>query len=119
MKQKLTLSATYVCSSVVEDRQFELAKALGVGDHVDLDDLPACDREAECPKQPSTRSHDNSHRPVHKRRSCEPGMARKGDRPLGPGPRTADLSRCARRAVGSNHDVRIEHSDERVEVTTA
>jgi hypothetical protein len=48
MKQKLTLSAMYVCSSVVEDRQFELAKALGVGDHVDLDDLPEHDREAEC-----------------------------------------------------------------------
>jgi hypothetical protein len=33
--------------SVVEDRQVELAKALGVGDQVDLDDLPARDREAE------------------------------------------------------------------------
>jgi hypothetical protein len=48
MKQSPTLSATYACSSVVEHRQVELAKARWVGDHVDLDDLPALDREAEC-----------------------------------------------------------------------
>jgi hypothetical protein len=31
----------------LEDRQVELAEARGIGDHVDLDDLPAPDREAK------------------------------------------------------------------------
>jgi hypothetical protein len=45
ISKKRSLSATQVGSSVVEDRQVELAEALGVGDHVDLDDLTARDRE--------------------------------------------------------------------------
>jgi hypothetical protein len=34
-------------SSVVEDRQVEFAEPSGVGHHVDLNDLPTRDREAE------------------------------------------------------------------------
>ena len=113
---------TYVGSSVVEDRQVELAKARGVGDHVDLDDLPVREREPEDPKQPSSWSHDGSDRPVHERRSCESGTPREGERLLGPDPRTTDLSRCTRThgsVVGSDHDVRVEQREQRVEVTRA
>lgn len=34
-------------ASVVENREVELPEALGVGDHVDLDDLPAPDDDAD------------------------------------------------------------------------
>ena len=48
-----------VGSSVAEDRQLELAKALRVGDHIDSDDPLAPDREAEHEEQPHTRGgHD-------------------------------------------------------------
>src|SRR6059058_6095402 len=107
---------------VVEDRQVNLAEARGVGDHVDLDDLPTREREVEYPKQPSTRSHDDSYSTVHERRSCEMGKPRVGEGLLGARPRSADFPRSLRRrggAVGTDHDVRVEHSDERVEVTTA
>ena len=38
-------------SSVVEDFQIEIAKARGVGDYLDLNDLPAGDLKAERPGQ--------------------------------------------------------------------
>ena len=105
---------------VVEDRQIELPETRGVGDHLDLGDLPVGERDAERPKQPSTRGQDGAHRTVDERRPCELRAPRKGDRLPGPDPRTVDLARCARRhGVGTNHDVRIEHRDERVEVTGA
>ena len=59
--------------SVAEDRQVELTEARGVGEDVDLDDLPPPDREAHDRKRPSTRSHDDSHLSVHERRSYERG----------------------------------------------
>ncbi len=77
--------------SVAEEGQIELAQARGVGEYVDLDDPPVPDREAEDHKEPSTRGHDDSHRPVHERRPCGPGTSL--DRPLGHGRRTTDLPR--------------------------
>ena len=59
--------------SVVEDRELELTEARRIGNDVDLDDPAARDREPEHAKQPATRSHDNSYRPVHERGSCGPG----------------------------------------------
>jgi hypothetical protein len=103
-------------ASVVEEGQIELVNALGVGDRVDLDDLPATDREAEYHKEPSTRSHHDSHRSVDERRSCSPGT------PLDHGWRTTDPPRCARRrgtAVCSEHYLRVEHRNKRVEVSGA
>ena len=100
--------------SILEYRQLELAEAFGVGDYVDLDDLPASDRKTECTKQPSTRSHDDSHRSVYERQSCEARAARVGERSLGPSPRTADLPRYAARAVSSDilrNLVRIRSSE--------
>jgi hypothetical protein len=108
-----------VGSSVVEDRQVKLAKALGVGEYVDFDDLPAHDREAEYDTRPSAWSPHGSRGSVHKRRLCGPGMPREG---LGHGRRTTDLARCACLhgcAVGSEHDVRVEHREKRVEVTAS
>jgi hypothetical protein len=47
-------------ASIVEDHQVELAKALGVGDQVDLDHLPVTDDEAEDDPRPSARSPHRS-----------------------------------------------------------
>jgi uncharacterized protein YbjT (DUF2867 family) len=107
-------------ASVVEEGQIELVNALGVGDRADLDDLPATDREAEYHKEPSTRSHDDSHRSVDERRSCGPGTPL--GHPLDHGWRTTDPPRYARRrgtAVCSEHYLRVEHRNKRVEVSGA
>ena len=71
----LTRVAPRVGSSVVQDRQVELAKTLGVGDHVDLDDLPACDREIEDEEQPTMPGHDESYGSVHESRSRSLGTS--------------------------------------------
>ena len=63
---------------VVQDRQVELAKALGVGEHVDFDDLPARNREAEYDTRPSAWSPHGAHRSVHERRLCGPGTPLNG-----------------------------------------
>src|SRR5829696_470094 len=106
-------------ASVVENRQVELPQALGVGEDVDLDDLAARDREAHYRKRPSTLKHDGSCGSVNARRSYEGGEPREDERLLSHVLRTAHLPRCARRyatAVGSEHDVRVEHRDERFKV---
>ena len=61
--------------SVVQDRQVELAEARGVGDHVDLDDLAACDREIEDEEQPTMPGHDESYGSVHESRSRSLGTS--------------------------------------------
>jgi hypothetical protein len=90
-----------------------LAKALGVGDHVDFDDLAARDREAEYEQQPSTRSHDDTHGSVYERYLCEAGTPREGERLLGDSRRTAGRRRARRcgTAVRPDHDVWVEHRD--------
>ena len=63
-------------SSVVQNRQVELAQARRVGDRVDLDDLAVPDRETEDEEQPSTPGHDDSHGSIHESRSCFLGTSR-------------------------------------------
>lgn len=101
------------------DLQVELAQALVIGEQVDGDDLPARDREAEHDSRASARSPDGSGQAVDERRLCGLGAPREG---LGHGRRTADLLRRARLlggAVGSEHDVRVEQREQRVEVAAA
>ena len=96
---------------VVEDREVELAEALGVGEHVDFDDPPARDREAECDTRPSARRPHQPRRAIHKRRLCGLGAPREG---LGHCGRAADLRRCAHLhgcAVGPEYDVRVEQRE--------
>lgn len=62
--------------SITENREVELAEALGVGDYIHLHDLPARDRHAEYPEPSSVRCDDDSHRSIHERRSSEPGTPR-------------------------------------------
>jgi len=81
-----------VGSSVAEDRQVELAKALGVGEQVDGDDLSGRDREAKYHPRLSARSPYESHSFIHQRRLCSPSTPRQG---TGHGRRTADLLGCA------------------------
>src|SRR5205807_4537152 len=75
--------------AALEDREVELAEALGIAHHLDPGNIPVCERETEHPEQPSARSEDDSHRAVDERRPCEPGTASEVDRALRPVPRTA------------------------------
>jgi hypothetical protein len=69
--------------------------------------------------RPSALNPHQSRGSVHQRRLCGPGAPREG---VGHGRRTADLSRSAHLngcAVGSEHDVWVEHREKRLEVTAA
>jgi hypothetical protein len=104
---------------VVEEGQVEPVEAIGVGEHVDLDDLPAFDGEAHDRNRPSTPNHDYSCGPVHERRLGEGGNPREGTCTISHTPRTADFPRQARTqetAVRSQHDVRVEGRQQRAEV---
>jgi hypothetical protein len=57
--------------AAVEDGQVELAQALRVGEDVDLDHLPAPDREARDREGPAIASRDGSRGPVDERRAHE------------------------------------------------
>jgi hypothetical protein len=107
---------------VVEDSQVERAETQGVGDHVDLGDLPTGDREAEHSKQPPTRGPDESHRPVDERQLHESGNLRECECPCGPVPRPTDLPRRTRTRqsfVYSHHDIWVEYREKAFEVTAA
>jgi hypothetical protein len=109
-------------SSLVMYHQVELLKMLGVGDHIDLDDLAAPDCEAEHDEQPPTRGRDDPHGSVNEGHLREPGTRRKGERVLGHGRRPADLGwRASRdgRAIGADHDVRVEHRKQCLEIAAA
>src|SRR5687767_8535198 len=90
-------------ASVVQDRHVELAKALGVGDQVYFDDLPAPDRDAEHDGRPSALSPHEPRGPVHQRGLGGPGTPREG---LRHSRSTEDFPRCAHLfgcSVGSEH----------------
>jgi hypothetical protein len=72
-----------------------MAEALGVGNRVDFDDLPARDLEAEDHQEPSTRNHDE----LPRLRSLGPvvRLVHPLGRPPGHGRRTSELRRSARR----------------------
>lgn len=108
--------------SIVEDRQVELAEAHRVGEYIYLDDFPTYDREAEDRKRLSPGGRDNAHGSVDERRSSELGKPPEGECLVGHGPRAADFPGCARgtsATIGAEHDVGVEHRDERIEVSVA
>src|SRR5215216_2137572 len=105
-------------SAVKASREVEPTEALGVSEYVDLDDLPAPDRETHHREWSSTRGRDESSGPVDERWLREGGKLREGECLPGHGARATDHPRRARgSAVCSEHDFRIEHRQERVEVT--
>src|SRR5262249_5992067 len=53
--------------SGLKDCQFDLTKARGIGNDVDLDDFSAPDLEIEHDQQSSARRHDDSNGPVDER----------------------------------------------------
>src|SRR6266568_7321515 len=107
------------CSSVVENCQFKLAKVLWVGKHIDCDNLPTSNREAEDDTQSPARSPHKSNGPVYERQFCCPGSPRELP---GHGQRTANLLQSAHMhgcLIGSKHSIWVEHRKKGVEVTTA
>ena len=99
----------------------QLAQTRGIGDRLDLDDLSAYDCEIEDEEQPALPGDDESYRSIHESRPRSVGPSRELP---GHGSGTTDLPRHARTrrhsdAVGSEHDVRVEHSEQCVEGTLA
>jgi PhnB protein len=106
-------------TSALQERDVELAKTRGVGEHIDGHNLPAHDREPEHDARPSTGSPHQRRSPIDERPLCGAGTARQrgGHRcgtPDVPGSALSD--RCA---VGLEYDLGVEQCQERVEVTTA
>src|SRR5260221_6960400 len=118
-KSEQVLAAANCGSSVVEDRKAQLVEVCRISDRIDCDDLAVPHRETQEEHQPPTRGHNESHCSVHEHRSCELGTSCE----LPGHPRcTTDLPCRACRhgcAVGSEHDVRVEHRQQRVEGTFA
>ena len=68
------------------------------------------------------RSYDHSHGAIHEHQLGEACQPRVGERLTGHRRRAVDLPRCAWRRDGqvrSKHDVRVEHGEQRLEVTVA
>src|SRR6266567_70976 len=106
-------------SSVVENCQVKLEKALRIGEHIDCDDLLAYGCEVEDDARLSARSPHKSNRPVYERQFCCPGTPREL---TGHGQRTANLLQSAHMhgcVIGSKHRIWVEHRKKGVEVTTA
>jgi len=69
--QRRAVAGRPVGSSVVEDHEVELPEALGVGEEVDFDDLPARNRKAEYHTRLSARSPHSSRGAVDECALCE------------------------------------------------
>src|SRR5262249_34453028 len=108
--------------SVVEDGQVEPAEALGVGDDVDFRDLAARDGEPEDRDRLPGYGRDYARGPVYQGRPQQSGGLVQLGPMTGDGCRAADHHGYIRTCcppVRSQHDIWIEHRDERAEVAAA
>src|SRR3954452_7942047 len=106
----------------VEDRQVELAEALGVGEDVHLDDPSVPDREARDRERPPVPDGDRADRTVDERRPHLDIEAREGERLAGHVGRSPDNPRGADgsgTAVGPADHVRVQHLEQPLEVALA
>src|SRR5438105_2425514 len=67
---------------VVRSCQVNMPEAFRSGDHLDLGDLVAFDREGECAHEPPRRGNGQAWAAGHQRRLHEPGALREGERVL-------------------------------------
>jgi len=90
-----------------------------VGDHVDRGDRLAVDGEPQRADQPSGQADGQARRPVHQRRTDEPGAARVPERVGAYLPGAVHRRGAAGQpgAFVAEHDLRVQHGDQRVEVT--
>jgi hypothetical protein len=105
-----------------EDGEVEVAQAIGIAEDFDLGDLSVCEGESECAEEAPFRSDDQADRSVDECRLCGDCATGGGDCALRPVLRAADLSHGLDRlgcSVGCDDDIRVEHGDERVEVSGA
>src|ERR1700730_13774654 len=108
--------------SAVDFRQIKSAETLGIGQYVDLRDLAACNGESENGKWPPVRAAcQDSDIAVHEDDLIGQADSRERSRLRGDGLRPSHDSRCDRKrtAIGAQHDVRIEHGDQPLEVAVA
>src|SRR5262245_49259078 len=101
----------------VERGEIELVEPLGVAEDVDLGDFPAPDREGQDRERLSVERADEPRSSVDERRAPQQVEIREALRSAGHPLGTAKLDQLARTDVASEDHVRVEHSDEPVEVT--
>jgi hypothetical protein len=101
--------------------QAQLVQVGRIGDHIDGNDLAISDRETQEGQKPSTRGqridYHDSHRSVHEHQLRELSAFQQTPECAGCGLRSTDLLCCTSGhgcAVGSDHDIRIEHCQQRV-----
>src|SRR5262249_33057585 len=101
-------------------RKVEAAQPFGIGEDVNLNDPPSLNRKTHDRKRLAARQPGNdSSGPIDEHRLRRGGKSGEGKRLLGHSPGATDFPGRAERnktAVGSNHDMRIEYSEKRVEV---
>src|SRR5262245_7552805 len=110
-------SATAARQLAVKHGQIELAEPLRVAQDIDLDDLPAHDREGHDREQLSFEQADRPRGAVDEDRAPEKAEAREGLRLTSNLLRTAELDQSAYTRFASEDHLRVEDSDEPVEVT--
>jgi len=94
----------------------------GLRDHIKLGDPAVPDLEGEHNRQMTPGCNDDSNHAVDQRRLRKPLVAGKGERLLGNRRGAVELYWSAgrrRRAIGTQHDVRIEQRYQRIEVAAA
>src|SRR5215218_7373775 len=103
---------------IVELCEVELGDPLRVGEEVELDDLPVLDRHGADGEGLAVAERDGSGGAVDERAPNGEVDAGPQERLAGDCLRPLNDVRCAgEAAVGPEHDVGVEHGDERVEVT--
>src|SRR5438034_2840257 len=120
-KTATRMAAAVSTALIIPDGLPHVLELLGIDDQVDLDDAPACDREADDGEWPLLATDDSTGGAVDERRT---GMGSE------PRPARDDLLRDRRRpdhgragkgahlpGVDPEDDVRIEHREEPLEVT--
>jgi len=108
----------HATTSTLEHCQIELTKARGVGEDVYFDNLSAVYCKAEHGHWLSIGEPcNNSRRSIHERQLGRPSDSRECQCFVGHRSRTADHSQRA--LVGSEHDIGIEHREERIKVAGA
>src|SRR5918996_2971181 len=118
-----TLRAKLCPSGIsLQNREVQLTLARRIVHDLDLDDPPILYLEHENGDESAARRHDDAGRAVHEHDATEARETRERARTRDDGVRASDdhgtsSRRLHRSAVDSQHDLRIEHREQRSKVT--
>ncbi|GLV54082.1 hypothetical protein KDH_09310 [Dictyobacter sp. S3.2.2.5] len=111
------IKSTYDASTG-RDCKVQLAQMFWIGNRIDGRDFAVSDGETQEEQEPSTRSNNDSHRPVYEHWLCERDAFQDLSRSPGDGLCATNLPYSASGdgyVVGSEHNIRVEYCQECVE----